>query len=403
MTNSQAMTISLASQLIQRMEMTTLASDSGLTPKPLTVVKRFAGVGAEPSAPLEIEAEAALRQFSQERLMAYGVAYADAKELRSRVAQGEAWLAVAQDLARICLIPPEAAAAPSSPRTTANRFYRASALFRMSQMMFLTDNDERRSVLAESVRLYSAASDISADREPVSIQTDGGMLAGWLHCATSTPVVGTAIVIGGVEGWAMDFGALGTALARRGVAALMLDGPGQGQSRLAHRHFLTLNWANAYRQAIDYLDTRFKGLPIGFVGNSMGGTVATLVAALDHRIRACVNNGGSMYPTRAQANPSFFKKMITHCGAVSHEQAVEIWGTISPLSSARSVACPYLIVQGGKDPLVAMEEAEQVLDWAGTGDKTMVVFSDGIHCIYNHEDDKQDLIADWMSSRLAGC
>jgi alpha-beta hydrolase superfamily lysophospholipase len=383
--------------------MANLASDEGLDPKPLMVTKRFSEPGTEPSAPLEIEAEAALRQFSQERLMAYGVAYADAKELRSRVAQGETWLAVAQDLARICLIPPETAVAPSSPCTTANRLYRASAMFRMSQMMFLTDNDERRSILAESVRLYSEASDISGDREPVSIQTDGGSLAGWLHSATSTPVVGSAIVIGGVEGWAMDFGSLGTALARRGIATLLLDGPGQGQSRLAHRHYLTLDWADAYRQAIDYLDTRFESLPIGFVGNSMGGSVATLVAALDHRIRACVNNGGSMYPTRAQANPTFFKKMVTHCGEVSHEQAVEIWGTISPLTSARSVACPYLVIQGGKDPLVAMSEAEQVLDWAQTADKTMVVFSDGNHCIYNHEDDKQDLIADWLSSRLTGC
>ncbi len=382
--------------------MTTLASDIGLSPKPLTVLKRFAEVGADPQAPLEIEAEAALRQFSQERLTAYGVADADAKELRGRVAQGETWLAVAQDLARTCLIPPEAAAAPSSPCTTANRLYRASALYRMSQMMFLADNDERLSILAESVRLYSEASEISGDREPVSIQTDGGPLAGWLHFAASTPVVGSAIVIGGVEGWAMDFGPLGTALARRGIATLLLDGPGQGQSRLAHGHYLTLDWADAYRQAIDYLDTRFEGLPVGFVGNSMGGTVATLVAALDHRIRACVNNGGSMYPTRAQANPSFFKKMITHCGEVSHEKAVEIWGTISPLSSGHSVDCPYLVVQGGKDPLVAMAEAEQVLDWAQTADKTMVVFSDGNHCIYNHEDDKRDLIADWVSSRLTG-
>lgn len=32
----------------------------------------------------------------------------------------------------------------------------------------------------------------------------------------------------------------------------------------------------------------------------------------------------------------------------------------------------------------------------------MVVFSDGDHCVYNHADDKNDLIADWVADRLEG-
>lgn len=383
--------------------MTNSAYDSELEMKPLTVVKRFTGVGAQPFAPLAVEAEAALRQFSLERLMAYGVADADAKELRNRVAQGEAWMAVAQDMAAICLAPPESAVAPASPCTAANRLYRASALFRMSQMMFLTDNDERRAIVAESLRLYTEASRLSGDRTPVSIDTDGGVLGGWLHAATTSPAVGSAIVIGGIEGWAMDFGPLGSALARRGINALLLDGPGQGESRLAHRHHLTSEWAGAYRKAVDFLESKFNGAPIGIVGNSMGGAVATLVATMDGRIGACVNNGGPMDPARAEANPSFFKKMITHCGEVSHQDALKIWGTVSLVFSADSVRCPYLVVQGARDPLVTMDEAFRVFEHAQSKDKSMVVFSDGDHCVYNHEDDKRDLIADWLASRLAGC
>ncbi len=368
--------------------------------EPLLVTRRFAELKPAPAA-LSIEAEAALRQFSQERLMAYGVDYADAKELRARVGMGEAWLAVARDLARTCLSPAESDTAAASPATTAERLYRASALHRMSQMMFLIDDDERGSILDDAVRLYSQASALSGDREAIRIDTDGGPLAGWLHPAGTSSAVGAAIVIGGVEGWAMDFGSLGTALARRGIHALLLDGPGQGQSRLSYKHYLTADWPAAYSRALDFLEERFGGCPLGFVGNSMGGSVATIVASLDDRVRGCINNGGPMYAARQVENTSFFRKMATHCGPVSIDQAVEVWSTVMPLSRTRRVSCPYLIVHGGMDPLVTTEEAMLALEHATAADRTMVTYSDGIHCIYNHEADKQDLMADWLASRLA--
>lgn len=331
--------------------------------------------------------------------MSYGTDYADAKELRTRVALGERWQAVAQDLAVTALAPPEAAAAPASPFTRATRLYRASALQRMSQMMFLADDDDRRAILHEAVRLYGAAAEISRDRESIAIESGVGTLAGWLHSAEGPPV-GAAIVIGGVEGWAMDFGSLGVALARRGIHALLLDGPGQGQSRLANGVYLDERWKDGYHAAVDFLEARFPGLPIGFVGNSMGGSVATLFAAVEPRIKACVNNGGPTHATRAVHNPSFFKKMMTHCGEVTEARAVEVWAHVEPLTPSVSVRCPYLVVHGGMDPLVSDEDAQQMFGKAASTDKTMVTWSDGIHCIYNHEDDKQALIGDWLASRL---
>ncbi len=365
-----------------------------------SILKPFTDPSAAPPAALEIESEAALRQFSQERLMSYGVDYADARELRARVALGEGWRAAAQDLAQTCLTPPEAATAAPSPASTAARLFRASALLRMSQMMFLADSAERRTIVEDATSLYGRASAISRDRRPVAIEAEGGVLAGWLHPAAGA-VVGTAIVIGGVEGWAMDFGPLGVALARRGVHALLLDGPGQGQSRILNGYCLDQDWAQGYRRAVDYLKVEYPGLPTAFVGNSMGGSVATIYSAMDPRIAACVNNGGAMHATRAVDNPSFFKKMMTHCGEVTPDQALAIWGLLEPLSSPHVLAAPYLVVHGGMDPLVTTGEAETVFARATHPDKAMVTWSDGIHCVYNHEDDKQNLIGDWLASRLA--
>src|SRR5258708_12980026 len=71
----------------------------------------------EAIARLSVESQAALRQFSLERLMGYGLAYADGIELRARVLEGEAWEAAATALAEIALKQADAAST-APPQTT---------------------------------------------------------------------------------------------------------------------------------------------------------------------------------------------------------------------------------------------------------------------------------------------
>ena len=367
------------------------------------VTRGFSGRQAALAASAETagpEGEAALRQFSLERLMGYGVAYADAIELRGRTASGERWQVVATDLARTCLRPPEDGVATMSAATRTDRLYRASALLRMSQMMMLSDNDERQAIFAEAADLYGQAASLSDDRQKVVIATPGGDLVGWLFPVADQAIVGCAVVIGGIEGWGMDFESLGLALAARGVMALSLDGPGQGESRMTHHHYLDSKWPDAYAAVFDDMIARTGGAPLAFIGNSMGGTVAVRLAALDKRIVALCDNGGPRFPAQARANKAFFMKMIAHCGAVSEETATEIWRTVAPTEQALEITCPLLVVHGGQDPLVSTEDAAALFQWAASSDKQMMTFSDGDHCVYNHLDDRNNLISDWVADRL---
>jgi len=52
-------------------------------------------------------------------------------------------------------------------------------------------------------------------------------LAGWRFAAAQP--IAAAVVWGGVEGWAMDFAAMGEALAARGIVAYLIDGPGRAR------------------------------------------------------------------------------------------------------------------------------------------------------------------------------
>ncbi len=228
-----------------------LAADRPTSPD--VIVHTFSGRAPAAQAPAASSPadQAALQQFPLERLTAYGLHYADAVELRGRVTAGEAWQAVATDLAADCLAPPEAAVAPASPATQANRLYRASALLRMSQIMMLGDDDERRDIFSRAADLHRRGAAITGDREKIVTETENGLLAGWLYPSQSGAAAGCAVVIGGLEAWAMDFSDQGLALARRGIETLVVDGPGQGESRLAHRHYLTKSWVRSYQGVFD--------------------------------------------------------------------------------------------------------------------------------------------------------
>ncbi|USQ86330.1 alpha/beta hydrolase [Streptomyces phaeoluteigriseus] len=377
---------------------------AGGSPAPV-VTLTFVGSRAETeeaTSRLPVASQAALRQFSLERMTGYGVDYADAVELRARVVEGETWPSAATELADVCLRRVEGTAGDVAPPTRVTYLRRASALLRMSQMMMLSDTAERRAIFARAAELYAQAAEPGGDRERVRIETERGPLTGWLVPAGDTPV-GSAVVIGGVEGWAMDFDSLGEALAARGVDTLLLDGPGQGETRLTHGHYLTARWPDAYERAVDLLDERSPGRPIAFVGNSMGGSVAMAVAAQDVRIRACVDNGGIHAPWLVPPTMgTFFSKMVAACGTEDPDRAVDVWKTVTPLADGPNADYPLLVVQGGADPMVSMDLARILLQGAPTDDKRMVVFSDGNHCVYNHKLDRDALVADWTTARLRG-
>ncbi|MFM9441137.1 alpha/beta hydrolase [Streptomyces acidiscabies] len=371
----------------------------------LIVTRDFVGSRAETddvTSRLSAESQAGLRQFSLERMTGYGVDYADAVELRARVVEGQDWCSAATELADVCLRRANGASDTAGTPTRIAYLRRASALLRMSQMMMLSDAPERRAIFTRAGVLYAQAAELGADRERVTIETGRDPLVGWLVPAIGT-AVGSAVVIGGVEGWGMDFDSVGEALAERGVDALLLDGPGQGETRFTYKHYLTAQWRDAYERAVDFLDRRSPGRPIGFIGNSMGGSFAMAVAGQDPRIRACVDNGGIHAPWLVPPTMgTFFSKMVAACGTADADQAVEVWKTVTPIADGPNAGYPLLVVQGGEDPMISMDLARILLRGAPTDDKQMVVFSDGNHCVYNHKNDRDALIADWTRARLCG-
>ena len=338
---------------------------------------------------LSLESQAALRQFSPERLVAYGLAREDADELLARVAQGEEWRAAALALGDRLQAPgPDAA-----PATAAGVLFRMSALVRASQLMMIEDTAERRQLFARAVERYASAAAIAADRVPLVLHGAAGKtLAGWRFAAAQP--VAVAVVWGGIEGWAMDFSGLGEALAARGIDAYLIDGPGQGETRLTHGLYFGPDWALHWRAVVDQVEAETRGLPLVMVGNSMSGCMTMNYAPHDPRIRAVCSNGGPLRPPPLVGDlPSKLRKFVVFCGEAD---AGAVWGALDSAREMARSSQPLLILHGGADPLVTEVEVLEIAARAGGDDVRVVIYSDGDHCNYNHPTDKHELIAEWI-------
>jgi pimeloyl-ACP methyl ester carboxylesterase len=353
---------------------------------------------AAPAA-LSEESEAALRQLTLQRLMGYSVEYGDAGELRKLVELGVPWKDAATAVAEQHLARLGDSGRPLSAHSRRDLLIRTSALLRMSQMMMLRDSDERREIYRRAAKLFHEAFTADPNCEKVSVDFVGKPMVGWLVGSGRKPAA-SVLIIGGIEGWGMDLLGLGEALARRGIDALLLDGPGQGETRFDHGHFLEENWPAAFAAAITFLIERSGGAPVGVLGNSVGGGLAMKLAAVERRIAACCNNGGLRTPLAQRERKGFFPKVEAFCGPVPVDRVEAIWRTVEVTADLRAMACPLLIAHGGLDPMVSVADVTEFLGWAGSADKQLQIFADGDHCIYNHPADKHDLIGDWFLDRL---
>jgi len=67
--------------------------------------------------------------------------------------------------------------------------------------------------------------------------------------------------------------------------------------------------------------------------------------------------------------------------------------------AANLIVCPPLQLQGVPDQLFRLDKARLIHDAASAPDKTLVLWNDGDHCLYNHSHEKHCLTADWFRQK----
>jgi pimeloyl-ACP methyl ester carboxylesterase len=270
----------------------------------------------------------------------------------------------------------------------------------MAQMMMLRDDDDRRAIYRRAVSLFVEAAQNGSGWTRHLIACRSAHLVGWIHSDPNGMFETLVVVVGGVEGWGMDWVAQGLALVARGFAVLLLDGPGQGESRLEQKLYLTEEWRSDCSRVLDDLQSSCGTRRFGLIGNSMGGNFAIQFAAHDPRISAYCNNGAVRIPLSQRSRTNFFPKMTAFCGTDDETLSDAIWNSLEITSEDCSAQIPFLVIHGEADPLTAIDDVKHILEWSSSADKQLHIFAAGDHCVYDKPADKHDLIADWFADRL---
>lgn len=340
------------------------------------------------------------RAMPMSRLLDCGMDFSDAQALFRRTSAGEAWDQVAEALAQAQLERATQAAQAGCRVTAVEAQACALANLLFAQMAFNYDNSRKRALYD---RLTTATSQLCAWSEGrmarVELPFAHGHLVAWLVRPAARQARGTVLLFGGQSGWGVAYLPIARALARRGLATLLAEGPGQGETRMRQGLLVDVDMAAAYSRFIDFIasDTTL-GAP-GIWGNSVGGLWAARTAAADGRIQACCVNGGLAAPVLLP-----FRTFVEQAGAMlgSDDEAAiaENFRRMSFDPERDRIACPLLVLHGAADPLVKPQDLQPFLAGADSRDASLRVWADGEHTLYNHASERTAFVADWFVRRL---
>lgn len=204
---------------------------------------------------------------------------------------------------------------------------------------------------------------------------------------------------------------VGRAALERGIACLLVDGPGQGgtlrRQGITTRH----DYEVPVGRCIDYLETRddVDTARIGVCGSSLGGYYAARAASYEHRLAAAVSHGAIWSIESLWSDAGEDHGLAGHIkwvfGVDSMAAAHERWQNFALEGSLEHMRCPYLIVHGGHDVL-GVEGATRVYEYARAHgiDVTLDLIpseeTGAEHCQHDNPSLGQERVADWLAARF---
>jgi pimeloyl-ACP methyl ester carboxylesterase len=179
-------------------------------------------------------------------------------------------------------------------------------------------------------------------------------------------------------------------LVARGIACLIVDGPGNGEAvrfRGFYLHHETERYGTA---AWEYLAARPEIDPkrIGVMAISLGGYYAPRAAAFEPRFAACIAWGAQwdywqVWKNRfdrldAGGAPSLsvpWQHLLWIFNVDSREAAMKRLEAFRLEGVVQRIACPFLMVHGEGDEQIPLPIAQKCFDAVGSKDKTLKVFT----------------------------
>jgi alpha-beta hydrolase superfamily lysophospholipase len=340
------------------------------------------------------------------RLTGNGMDFADATELHAMVDEGSDWPEAASELADRNLSRARRELLAGHRQTARSWYLLASACFRFAQSLLADDDPRKRALYRRMLDAFRRSGELSDPPvERVELPWRDGRLTGWLLRARQPGPRSLVIQLCGIGGSREEYEVGSRYLLERGVSALLVDAPGQGETRLFEGLYLDEHVTEAIGAFVEVaLADRHGNGRVGLWGNSAGGWLAALTACEDPRIAAVCMNGGTDRPTEIlDRYPRFVSELQQMTGHDDPDQARAVIDRMTlDGERLRALRCPLHVVHGTPDQIFRVEGARRVYVGAASPDKTLTEYADGDHCVSNRSHEKHMLIADWFADRLTG-
>jgi len=296
-------------------------------------------------------------------------------------------------------------------------YFVASVFWAASQWTLLANDDHNHHNNQRKRDCYLAYAKLADHTvEPAWIPLPGGKrIPGWLHLpygyrGGKVPAV---VSIPGMDGFKEANVALyGDRWLSRGIAVLVIEGPGQYESALLGVPFTMAAWQRAGRAAWAWLAAReeIDATRIGLLGNSFGSFFATVAAGAEPRYRAVAVSAICLEPHGEtifeKASPTFKHRFMYMSGMTDEARFDAFRRTMTWEGHANRIRAPYLCIAGEADELSPLEHTEALLR-SLQGPRRYVVYQDSRHSVGGVPSSNLGpfapvLAADWVAQTLSG-
>src|SRR3974390_24429 len=200
-------------------------------------------------------------------------------------------------------------------------------------------------------------------------------------------------------------------LAARGIACLIVDGPGNGESIRFRNLYLRHDTEQYATPVFDYLSQRpeIDSKRIGVMAISLGGYYAPRAAAMEQRFACCIAWGAQWdyqkiwqdrFDRLARADTPSLSVAAQHISwvlyASSQEDAIRRLAPFKLDGVVQKIACPFLMLHGEGDEQIPLPGAQKCFDAVGSKTKTFKLFTREEGGYHHCQIDNQSICSAYM-------
>ena len=350
----------------------------------------------------DLRVETAISHWAP-RFISNGVLLADFEEVTGGIARWEDWCSAWSARAAVHEKLGRDALAEGHGLTAGEHLSRAGVYYHFAKFLFVHDIDQMRAAHMKAVECRRLAlPHLRPPGERVEIPFEGDHFAGILRrpagASARAPVV---VMIPGLDSAKEELEAYELPFLARGMATLLVDGPGQGEAE--YRFPIRGDYEVAATAIVDWIAGRrdLDAARIGLWGVSLGGYYGPRAAAYEKRVRACIGlagpyDWGAIFDALPELTREAFR-VRSHLRTMDEARAHA--RTLTLKNAAKKIECPLFLVAGKQDRLIPWQDAERIAAEV-KGPVELLVIEDGNHIANNRPYRYRLRSADWMAAHL---